>query len=114
MKIDRSLLSGSISLMVLSLLAERDQYGYQIISELARRSDNTFALKEGTLYPVLHTLENDKRVISYTREAENGRVRKYYRITNYDLELLSQKTEEWLRFSEKVNQVVLGPTASMA
>ena len=63
---------------------------------------------------MLHTLENDKRVISYTREAENGRVRKYYRITNCGLELLRQKTEEWLRFSEKVNQVVLGPTASMA
>lgn len=40
-------------LLVLSLLAGEDMYGYQMIVELARRSDHTFEMKEGTLYPVL-------------------------------------------------------------
>lgn len=40
-------------LLVLSLLAGEDMYGYQMIMELARRSDHTFEMKEGTLYPVL-------------------------------------------------------------
>ena len=53
-KIDKSLLSGSTSMLVLALLRESDKYGYQMITELALRSDNTFELKEGTLYPVLH------------------------------------------------------------
>ena len=44
-------------LLVLSLLASEDMYGYQMIVELARRSDHTFEMKEGTLYPVLHGLE---------------------------------------------------------
>ena len=44
-------------LLVLSLLAGEDMYGYQMIVELARRSDHTFEMKEGTLYPVLHGLE---------------------------------------------------------
>ena len=44
-------------LLVLSLLAGEDMYGYQMIVELARRSDRTFEMREGTLYPVLHSLE---------------------------------------------------------
>ena len=44
-------------LLILSLLAGEDMYGYQMIVELARRSDHTFEMKEGTLYPVLHALE---------------------------------------------------------
>ena len=43
-------------LLILSLLAGEDMYGYQMITELARRSQNVFSMKEGTLYPVLHGL----------------------------------------------------------
>ena len=49
-------------LLVLSLLAGEDMYGYQMIMELARRSDHTFEMKEGTLYPVLHGLERWRRI----------------------------------------------------
>ena len=49
-------------LLVLSLLAGEDMYGYQMIVELARRSDHTFEMKEGTLYPVLHGLERQGMV----------------------------------------------------
>ena len=51
MKVDKSLLSGSTTLLVLSLLKTGDMYGYEMIAELSRRSDKTFELKEGTLYP---------------------------------------------------------------
>ena len=57
MKIDKSLMTGSTTLLILSLLAREEMYGYQMITELARRSDRTFELKEGTLYPILHALE---------------------------------------------------------
>ena len=49
-------------LLVLSLLAGEDMYGYQMIVELARRSDHTFEMKEGTLYPVLHGLGRWRRI----------------------------------------------------
>ena len=45
------------SLPLLSLLRDQDLYGYEMISELERRSDHTFQMKEGTLYPVLKKLE---------------------------------------------------------
>ena len=108
MKVDRSLLSGSTTLLVLSLLAEGEKYGYQLIAELAARSDDTFCLTEGTLYPILHTLEQDRRVVSYEREAENGRMRRYYRITPRGKELLTEKAAEWRFFASKVDAIIPG------
>ncbi len=114
MKIEKSLLSGSTTLLVLSLLKGGDMYGYEMIAELARRSDRTFELKEGTLYPILHGLEQDKCVRSYEKEAPSGRVRKYYHITKKGLELLERKQEEWRFFTDKVNAVVFGTAAAPA
>ncbi len=108
MQIDKSLMAGSTTLLVLSLLSDGEKYGYQMIAELAHRSDGTFQLREGTLYPILHALEKDGHVKSFRRKTENGRERKYYRITPAGLELLRDKTEEWRFFSEKVNAVVQG------
>ena len=56
MKIDKTLMSGSTTLLILSLLASGEMYGYEIISELSARSDKTFELKEGALYTLLHNL----------------------------------------------------------
>ena len=113
MKIEKSLLSGSTPMLVLSLLKDGDKYGYEMAEELARRSDNTFELKEGTLYPLLHTLENNGLVKSYSKEAESGRQRKYYQLTEEGRGQLEQKTEEWRIFSQKVNAVIgAAPCAS--
>jgi len=58
MTVDKSLLAGSTTMLVLKLLDGQDMYGYQMIEELARRSDHAFALKTGTLYPLLHSLDH--------------------------------------------------------
>lgn len=106
MKIEKSLLSGSTPLLVMSLLKDRDMYGYEMVQTLAERSDHTFELKEGTLYPLLHTLEKNKLVKSYTKETPEGRQRKYYRLTDEGRGQLEHKTREWKLFSEKVNAVI--------
>lgn len=106
MKIEKSLLSGSTPMLVLSLLKDGDKYGYQMVEELAKRSDDTFQLKEGTLYPLLHSLEKQKLVTSYITKTPNGRERKYYRLTDEGLRQLEYKTQEWQLFSEKVNAVL--------
>ena len=93
-------------LLVLSLLAGEDMYGYQIIVELARRSDHTFEMKEGTLYPVLHGLEREGAVEAYQQEAPTGRMRKYYHITRKGAELLKTEAESWQRYSSAVNAVL--------
>ena len=106
MKIEKSLLSGSTPMLVLSLLKDGDKYGYEMVSELAKRSDDTFELKEGTLYPMLHTLEKNKWVSSYIKQTPTGRERKYYRLTSQGREQLEYKEKEWKVFSEKVNAVL--------
>ena len=106
MKIEKSLLSGSTPLLILSLLKTEDMYGYQMVSELAKRSDDTFQLKEGTLYPLLHTLEKQGWVCSYARQAPGGRERKYYRLTGEGRAQLEYKEKEWQVFSSKVNAVL--------
>ena len=101
-------------LLVLSLLAGEDMYGYQMIVELARRSDHTFEMKEGTLYPVLHSLERDGLVEAYQQEAPTGRMRKYYRLTRKGRELLAEKKAEWASFHRGVADVLSGGANALA
>ena len=106
MAIDKTLLAGSTATLILKLLDTKDMYGYQMVSELSRRSDNTFQLKEGTLYPLLHTLEKQGWVRSYTKQTPSGRERKYYRLTDDGRAQLEYKEKEWQLFSTKVNAVL--------
>ena len=106
MKIEKSLLSGSTPLLILSLLKDGDKYGYEMVDALAKRSDNVFELKEGTLYPLLHALEKNKLVTSYSKKGPGGRMRKYYRLTQEGRGQLEHKTQEWKLFTEKVNAVI--------
>lgn len=108
MNFDKSLMAGSTILIVLNLLDTQDMYGYQMIKELEERSNKTFTLKEGTLYPILHSLEKNGFVISYMSDGETGRKRKYYQITKSGKKQLADKKEEWSIFSKTVNKVIGG------
>ena len=104
MKLDKGFIAGSSTMLILSLVEREDMYGYEMIIELARRSQDTFQMKEGTLYPILHTLE--KCLTSYQQMAPTGRMRKYYRITPLGRKLLTEKRAEWAQFSQGVDQVL--------
>ncbi|MCI5802343.1 MAG: PadR family transcriptional regulator [Oscillospiraceae bacterium] len=108
MKAEKGWASGSTVMLVLSLLGEQDMYGYQMIAELERRSEKVFSMKEGTLYPVLHALEQDGAVESYLADSTAGKKRKYYRITPRGNRLLQEKRKEWQRFCGAVKQVMGG------
>ena len=99
-------LAGSTSLLVLSLLRDDDKYGYEMISQLALRSEGVFELKEGTLYPVLHQLERDGSLESYSAQAASGRTRKYYRLTPKGLKVLEAQEQEFQRVAGAVEQVL--------
>ena len=93
-------------LLILSLLASRDMYGYEMILELARRSRNVFEMKEGTLYPVLHALEKQGYVEAYEQEAPTGRLRKYYRLTKKGRGCLADEKAAWEKYAGAVNAVL--------
>lgn len=108
MKIDKSLVSGSTALLLLELLSARDMYGYQMIDALELRSNKVFTLKAGTLYPLLHTLEQQGAVEAYEAEEAETRQRRYYRLTDKGRTLLDDKKKEWNAYSNAVNAVLGG------
>ena len=108
MALDKTLLSGSSATLILKLLEKCDMYGYQIIEELACRSNNTFQLKAGTLYPLLHGLEKKGLLESYEQHADSARIRKYYHLTPRGKKFLKEKTEEWKEYSTAVSKILEG------
>ena len=105
MAIDKALISGSMAMMILKLLSEKDMYGYEMIDTLRRRSENVFELKAGTLYPLLHSLEDTRYLLSYEQEVL-GKVRKYYQITKAGRRHLEEKKSQWKEYSRAVMSVL--------
>lgn len=106
MKINKELLKGSTTILILSLLNRKNMYGYEMIKEIEERSKGIFSFKEGTLYPILHSLENENFIEAYWDEGEGKRKRKYYKITENGNKILKEKQAEWKLFSSTVNEVL--------
>lgn len=106
MKINKELLKGSTTVLILSILNRKDMYGYEMIKEIDLRSKGIFSFKEGTLYPILHNLESANYIESYWDDSTGSRKRKYYKITTSGKKLLLEKESEWKLFSETVNNVL--------
>lgn len=106
MKINKELIKGSTSILILRLLDQKDMYGYEMIKEIDLRSNGIFSFKEGTLYPILHSLECENMIEAYWEEGETKRKRKYYRITDEGRLKLKEKKEEWELFRSTVDKVL--------
>jgi len=106
MHFDRELLKGSIALLILKLLSQRDMYGYEIIQESARRSQDAFEFKEGTLYPALHQLHKRGLLRSEWRVGENGKQRKYYGLTATGRKAAHRSEQDWFSFTRTVNAIL--------
>ena len=73
---ERQLKKGVLEILVLQLLSKNKMYGYQLINELKSVSSELFTLKEGTLYPILYRLEDNKLVKSQWSQANNKEISK--------------------------------------
>ena len=100
MAVDKALISGSMTMLLLRLLAEKDMYGYE-----RKKSCNVFELKAGTLYPLLHGLEGKGLLKVYEQEYV-GKTRKYYSITKEGRALLETKKAEWSEYQSAVANVL--------
>lgn len=99
MDFDREFLTGTVGVLILSLLAERAMYGYEMLQEAERRSARAFQLKEGTLYPALHQMERSRLLKATWRESETGRARKYYTLTAKGRRQAESKRRQWEQIS---------------
>ncbi len=87
---DTQLKRGLLEVCVLKVLTKGDSYGYQIIKDLS----NTITISESTLYPILKRLETNQCLEVYSVEY-NGRLRKYFKITETGLKKIDDFIEEW-------------------
>lgn len=106
MAVEKSLVSGSMTMLLLKLLSEKDMYGYEMIETLRNKSQNVFELKAGTLYPLLHSME-EKGLLTVYEQSVLGKTRKYYKVTQKGRTVLKKKTEEWKEYAEAVTSVLI-------
>ncbi len=99
------LLRGNTDVLLLFLIEEHLTYGYQLIKEIEKRSQNYFQFKEGTVYPALHRLENDGLIQGEWQELPSKQERRYYRITEKGRQALREKMAAWQGFTSAVNLV---------
>jgi len=91
MEINKEVLKGYIDTIILSMIHQRDMYGYELSKCVKEESNHAFELKEGTLYLALKRLETNGLTESYWDESFDGGRRKYYRITTAGKSFLKSK-----------------------
>ena len=101
MAVDKALISGSMTMLLLRLLAEKDMYGYEMIDTLRKKSCNVFELKAGTLYGL-----EGKGLLKVYEQEYVGKTRKYYSITKEGRALLETKKAEWNEYQSAVANVL--------
>lgn len=106
---NRERLKGHLDLLLLSVLAAGPAHGYAIISALRARSEGTFDLPDGTIYPALHRLQ-DAGLLGSSWADAGGRKRRVYALTTKGATALAAEQTEWKRFATGV-QAVLGWSA---
>lgn len=97
---DAQLKKGLLEVCVLSAIEKEESYGYRIISDLAPYIE----ISESTLYPILRRLESGGAVTTRS-EAYNGRLRKYFRITEIGKNKIREFIEDMQQF-EKISEFI--------
>ena len=92
-------------LLVLSILKVEDCYGYELVKKIKEISDGAMEIKEGTLYPVVHTLLK-KGYISGNEKLVNKKVRVYYHLEPTGLEYLEETVKNFKRSIKGVIKIV--------
>jgi len=94
--ISKALVAASLKPFILSILAEGETYGYEIIQRVQSLTNGQIQWTTGTLYPLLHSLENRGLLQSVRREAGAGPPRKYYELTPKGYKALETEKRQWL------------------
>jgi PadR family transcriptional regulator, regulatory protein PadR len=103
---NRELLKGSLDVILLTLLESQPMYGYEIVKKVQLLSSDALTLKEGSLYPALHRLEQTGLLESFWQERQDKANRRYYRLTREGRKALITKREAWEQFVTSVQGVI--------
>ena len=100
------LLQGTLDLLILKTLAHAPLHGYGIAQRILVTSKEILQVQQGSLYPALYRLEQQRWIKAKWAESENGRQTKFYSLTAAGRKQLEHETENWKRLSGAVNLVI--------
>ena len=106
--LDKQMLKGATRTLLLTMLAERPMHGYELTQAVKSRSGGVFAFSEGTIYPMLHALEEEELVRGAWEGHEGGRRRKVYEITAEGRRALERRREQWVLFKRGMDLAMGG------
>jgi len=95
MRIETELMRGAGPVAVMRLLDRGEKYGYELVQLLDKKSDGVLAMGQSTLYPLLYNLQAKGLIAARSETAQNGRPRKYYRLTEKGKRQLSRDRKQW-------------------
>lgn len=93
---------GVLEMVVLSKIAEKDRYGYDIYQEI----NNYMAISESTIYPILRKLTKERLCETYLRESKEGPPRKYFKVTVKGEDRMLELKRDWKKFERIVNAMI--------
>ena len=100
------LLQGTLDLLVLKTLTPGPLHGYGVAQKILLTSKQVLDVQQGSLYPALHRLEKKGLISSEWREAESGRMAKFYALTRTGKKQLADELEDWARYASAINWVL--------
>jgi DNA-binding PadR family transcriptional regulator len=98
--VSKELVAASTKPLVLAVLSRGESYGYAIIQEIRQQSGGQLNWSEGMLYPVLHRMEKEKLILASWKIGENGRKRKYYRLSASGTRAIAKERQQWFAVHE--------------
>jgi PadR family transcriptional regulator PadR len=107
MRIERELMRGAGPVAVMRLLEGGEKYGYELVQLLDRQSQGVLAMGQSTLYPLLYNLQAKGLVAARVETADNGRPRKYYRLTGKGKRQLARDRKQWQALSAAMGKLGL-------
>jgi transcriptional regulator len=105
-KLKGDLLQGTLDLLILKILDLEPMHGWGISQRILQISDSVLQVNQGSLYPALHRLEEQRWITAKWKASENNRRAKFYELTKRGRKQLTEERENWLRLSAAVGRIV--------
>ncbi|WP_335582378.1 PadR family transcriptional regulator [Candidatus Formimonas warabiya] len=104
--LNKEMLKGTVDILILSVLLEKDNYGYEISKTIKEKSDDSFEILEATMYLALKRLEKQKAIEAYWGDETGGGRRRYFRITDFGKEQLDKSISDWKQTVQLVDKFI--------
>ncbi|HIV69168.1 MAG TPA: PadR family transcriptional regulator [Candidatus Butyricicoccus stercorigallinarum] len=108
--IHSDLIRGHIDTIILRILQDGDNYGYEIMKAVSVNSGNEYELKEPSLYTSLKRLEKQGHIVSYWGDQSQGGRRKYYHITESGIAAYEKALAAWFHAQKIITRLLQGGT----